>query len=97
MPKPTINASKKRRGRPATGKGTQVVVRMQPTALERLDRWAAEQKVTSRPEAVRQLVDLGLRVDPDNPPLTEEELKRMRPLAEVAPTLVAAHRKRRND
>mgnify|MGYP001555010134 CR=1 FL=1 len=57
-----INASKKRRGRPATGQGTQVVVRMQPAALAKLDAWAAKQDgEPSRPEAIRRLVEKGLK------------------------------------
>lgn len=51
-----IRASKKSRGRPATGKGQQVVVRMQPDLLIAVDRFAADQNSPSRPEAVRTLL-----------------------------------------
>jgi hypothetical protein len=48
-------------GRPATGKGAPVLVRLQPDALARLDAWIAEQPdKPSRPEALRRLAELGL-------------------------------------
>lgn len=60
MSVPAINDSKKR-GRPATGQGTPVVVRMQPEQLAAVDNWAAsEDDVPTRPEAVRRLVARGL-------------------------------------
>jgi metal-responsive CopG/Arc/MetJ family transcriptional regulator len=43
-----------KRGRPATGKGTQVQVRLQPDLLRALDRFIAEEAPdVSRPEALR--------------------------------------------
>ena len=54
--------AKKKRGPPPTGKGVQVVVRMQPAPLAALDVWVAKQKdQPSRPEAMRRLVELGLK------------------------------------
>jgi hypothetical protein len=53
--------AKKKRGPAPTGKGTQIVTRMQPDQLLRLDAWIAEQDgELSRPEAVRRLVDKAL-------------------------------------
>ena len=54
---------KKRRGRPATGKDPQVVVRMPQTLIEEADAWAAAND-TVRSEAVRRLVELGLKAKP---------------------------------
>jgi hypothetical protein len=55
--------AKKRRGPAATGKGVQVVVRMQPAPLSALDDWVAKQKdQPTRAEAIRRLVELGLKV-----------------------------------
>ena len=51
---------KKRRGRPATGKDPQVVVRMPQTLIEEADAWAAANG-TVRSEAIRRLVELGLK------------------------------------
>ena len=63
MEKTTVIA-KKKRGPPPTGKGEPVVVRMQPQLLATLDAWIGKPKppFPSRPEAVRRLVELGLKV-----------------------------------
>jgi hypothetical protein len=54
--------AKKRRGPPPTGKGVQVVVRLQPDPLSALDRWVAKQTdQPTRAEAIRRLVELGLK------------------------------------
>ncbi|MGY0573884.1 hypothetical protein ACTGJ9_024700 [Bradyrhizobium sp. RDM12] len=61
MAKKTLLA-KKRRGPPPTGKGTQIVVRMQPAPLDALDNWVAHQADRpTRAEAIRRLVELGLK------------------------------------
>jgi hypothetical protein len=62
MAKKTVLA-KKKRGPAPTGKGTQVVVRMQPDPLAALDGWIEKQKEPdlTRPEAIRRLVELGLK------------------------------------
>ena len=54
---------KKRRGRPATGKDPQVVVRMPQKLIEEADAWAAAND-TVRSEAIRRLVELGLQAKP---------------------------------
>jgi hypothetical protein len=45
---------------PATGKDPQVVVRMPQTLIEEADAWAAAND-TIRSEAIRRLVELGLK------------------------------------
>jgi hypothetical protein len=58
----TVNANK--RGRPVTtGTGTVVGVRMLDRPLAAVDAWIAKQKEPdlSRPEAIRRLVELGLK------------------------------------
>jgi hypothetical protein len=51
---------KKRRGPPATGKGTLIGVRLQPAELEHLDEFAAAQEdKPSRPEALRRMAGFG--------------------------------------
>ncbi len=54
---------KKSRGRPATGQGTFLGVRVQPALLEAIDAWIESQKDPSltRPEAVRRLTETGLK------------------------------------
>lgn len=60
----SINAGTKRRGRPSTGKGVQIGVRLQPDQLAALDAWIARQDEPrpSRPEAVRQMLGTILDV-----------------------------------
>ena len=54
--------AKKRRGPAPTGKGVQVVVRLQPAPLSELDKWAAKQSDRpTRAEAIRRLVETGLK------------------------------------
>jgi hypothetical protein len=61
MGKQTVLA-KKKRGPAPTGKGVQVVVRMQPAPLSALDDWVKKQKdQPTRAEAIRRLVELGLK------------------------------------
>lgn len=48
-------------GRPPTGVGKQIVVRMQPRQLRRLDKVIRRWKTpVSRPEAVRRILDKAL-------------------------------------
>jgi hypothetical protein len=57
-----IVLAKKRRGPAPTGKGVQVVVRLQPDPLRVLDEWAAKQNDhPTRAEAIRRLVEIGLK------------------------------------
>jgi hypothetical protein len=55
--------TKKRRGRPVTtGKGTLIGVRLLDQQLAALDAWVADQEAAlSRPEAIRRLVEIGLK------------------------------------
>ena len=60
----TVNANKTKRGRPVTtGTGTIVGVRMLDSPLAAVDAWIAKQNEPdlSRPEAIRRLVELGLK------------------------------------
>jgi hypothetical protein len=62
--KKSISASAKSRGRPVTtGTGTTIGVRMLDSRIASLDAWIANQKEPelTRPEAIRRLVDLGLK------------------------------------
>jgi hypothetical protein len=56
--------TKKRRGRPVTtGKGTLIGVRLLDEPLSNLDVWIVKQQEPdlSRPEAIRRLVEIGLK------------------------------------
>ena len=53
---------KKKRGRPATGQGLQVQVRVQEPMLKAIDQWIKSNPAArSRPDAIRTLVEEGLR------------------------------------
>jgi len=55
--------TKSGRGRPATGKGTQIGVRLQPNVLAALDRWREAQPAPqpSRAMALRLLAEATLK------------------------------------
>jgi hypothetical protein len=60
MPRKSV-IPRKKRGPPPTGKGTPIVVRIQPRQLSTLDTWIKQQDAPlSRPEAVRRLIEKGL-------------------------------------
>ena len=52
---------KRKRGRPATGRDPHVTSRMPQTLIDRVEDWAAAND-TGRSEAIRRLVELGLKV-----------------------------------
>lgn len=100
--------TKKKRGRPVTtGKGTLIGVRLLDEPLASLDSWIAKQKdpELSRPEAIRQLVELGLTVEPKaRPRIADRQKERAREMAgkaidrmsdTTAPADAQAGRKRR--
>ena len=62
MTKSTVsNIRKKRIGRPAVN-AVPVLVRIPPAEIEPIDAWASKQKgPISRPEAIRRLVEIGLK------------------------------------
>jgi hypothetical protein len=61
--KPPINVIKKRRGRPATGKGTLVGVRLTAFQLGKLDAWIGGQNPSmTRPEAIRAMMETILHI-----------------------------------
>jgi len=53
-------APKKRRGRPATGKDPHIAARMPAQLIADVEAWAAAND-TSRSDAFRRLVELGLK------------------------------------
>ena len=60
-------APKKRRGRPATGKDPHIAARMPAPLIAEVDTWAAAND-TTRSEAFRRLVELGLTVKTKSAP-----------------------------
>jgi len=56
----------RKRGPPATGKGTLIGVRLQALELARLDHWiAAQEDNPSRPEAIRRHLVRSLSAEPN--------------------------------
>jgi hypothetical protein len=54
---------KKGRGRPATGRDPVTAIRLSADLRATVDKWAAKQEDTpGRSEAIRRLVELGLKV-----------------------------------
>jgi hypothetical protein len=63
MSKSINDIPKKRRGRPATGKGEGVLVRLQPSQLKALDAWIDKQETfLTRPEAIRAMMETILHI-----------------------------------
>jgi hypothetical protein len=61
--KKSINVIKKARGRPATGQGTLIGVRLQPSQLKALDSWIDKQDASlTRPEAIRAMMETILHI-----------------------------------
>jgi hypothetical protein len=64
MAKSIKDIPKKKRGRPSTGgRRAGILVRLETDQFDALDAWIEKQKVPdlSRPEAIRRLVELGLK------------------------------------
>jgi hypothetical protein len=58
--KKSIKVRPKKRGRPATGKDPQITTRMPSKLIADVEAWAAA-NTTTRSEAIRRLVELGLK------------------------------------
>ena len=58
--KKSIKVMPKKRGRPPTGKDPQIVARMPAISIASVDAWAVANGIT-RSEAIRRLVELGLK------------------------------------
>jgi Arc/MetJ-type ribon-helix-helix transcriptional regulator len=56
-----ISVNAKRRGRPATGQDPVSAVRLPGDLTEEIDSWARKHDTASRSEAIRRLVELGLK------------------------------------
>jgi hypothetical protein len=67
---PSILDRKKRgRGRPSTGLGKPVGLRLYVELEQKVDAWASRQTdKPGRPEAIRRLVEMGLANSPDDRP-----------------------------
>ena len=59
----SISDSNKKRGRPTTGIGKAIGLRLYPDLEARIDAWIKKQREPrpSKPKAIRQILELGLR------------------------------------
>jgi Arc/MetJ-type ribon-helix-helix transcriptional regulator len=60
--KKSIPVNAKRRGRPATGQDPVSAVRLPSDLTIEIDNWARKNDADSRSEAIRRLVELGLKM-----------------------------------
>jgi len=58
----SIPVNVKRRGRPATGQNPVSAVRLPTDLTAKIDAWAEKHGSHTRSEAIRRLVELGLKV-----------------------------------
>ncbi|WJR78768.1 ribbon-helix-helix domain-containing protein [Bradyrhizobium sp. NP1] len=65
--KKSISVNKKSRGRPATGHDPVSAVRLPEDLTGKIDAWATKNEVSSRSEAIRRLVELGLKTSEARP------------------------------
>jgi hypothetical protein len=62
MPKSTVVLPKPKGGRPSTGRDPVRAIRLSDEFMARVDAWAAKQDdEPSRSEAIRRLVEIGLK------------------------------------
>src|ERR1700704_1143321 len=106
MAKSTKNVVRKRPGRPATGQDPVTAIRLSSELRQNVDAWAAKQDdEPGRSEAIRRLVELGLKVKTPARPISKPG-RRLRAqefatkaiekiIARPAPPAERAHRRRR--
>jgi hypothetical protein len=83
MKKPIKVTPKKRRGRPATGRDPHITSPMPPGLIAEVEAWARANE-TTRSEAIRRIVELGLAVKSRGRPKRGETKQRARELAGAA-------------
>jgi hypothetical protein len=83
MPSITDNRKKRGRGRPPTGIGNPVGLRLYPDLEAKIDAWASKQRdKPGRPEAIRRLLEQALAGPyPKSQPSKEAEKNKARKMA----------------
>ena len=72
MPSIVDNKKKRGRGRPRTGIGKPVGLRLYPELERQVDAWAKKQPdKPGRPEAIRQLIEFALAANVSGPKITK--------------------------
>jgi hypothetical protein len=62
MKRSITEIQKRGRGRPATGRDPAITSRIPKEIVTAVDKWAEKNDVPTRAEAIRRLVELGLKV-----------------------------------
>jgi Arc/MetJ-type ribon-helix-helix transcriptional regulator len=62
MKRSITEIQKRGRGRPATGRDPAITSRIPEEIVAAIDKWAGKNEVATRAEAIRRLVELGLKV-----------------------------------
>jgi hypothetical protein len=73
----SIKVNQKKRGRPATGRDPVSAVRLPVVLTAAVDKWATDRKA-SRSEAIRRLVELGLKVKMPARPAVSKPARKLR-------------------
>jgi hypothetical protein len=80
-----VSDNKKKIGRPRTGVGALVGQRWHEEQLAQIDRWRrAQADMPGRSEAIRRLVELGLKVKTEAKPIGKPGSKLEAPIARLA-------------
>jgi hypothetical protein len=61
MKRSITEIQKRGRGRPATGRDPAITSRIPQDIVAAVDKWAEKNDVSSRAEAIRRLVEIGLK------------------------------------
>jgi hypothetical protein len=61
MAKSIKEIQKRRRGRPATGRDPAVTARLPQETIDSIDEWARRNDEPTRAQAIRRLVEIGLK------------------------------------
>jgi hypothetical protein len=61
MKRSITEIQKRGRGRPATGRDPAVTARLPEEVIAAIDKWSGKNDVPTRAEAIRRLVEIGLK------------------------------------
>jgi Arc/MetJ-type ribon-helix-helix transcriptional regulator len=86
--KKSIKVNQKQRGRPATGRDPVSAVRLPVDLTAAVDRWGEDHEFSSRSEAIRRLVEIGLSAQTSERPKVSSGAVRA---AELAASVIEKH------
>jgi len=77
----SVVVKRKKRGQPAAGRDRFVGTRLPEPLLARISKWTEKNDATSRSEAIRRLVQIGLQFDAQEQPFKASSRARAKELA----------------